>query len=197
MVNEKEALYCREALEALGFKVFYSGGGHYHHVKEFTDHQVMLNGLNDIDDVGKLVTDRKSTVFATFEAQSEDLMDSYPSETTSLMFHSLADAISFFSTYEIKQKDKVGEAIALMERHGFEYTSTGGGCDAFALDVGEKSTLFLVSNAPDGMDTYPQWIDEPVQLSLDVDCEQVCYWWFDDLTSALAFADVFVSKKGE
>jgi hypothetical protein len=187
MVNEKEALYCREALEALGFKVFYSGGGHYHHAKDYGEFHVLLNGLNDIDDCGELVTDRKSMIAATFDHESD---------CTSLMFHNLADAVSFFTDYEINQRDKVGEAKALMEKHNFFYTSTGGGCDSYADKIDRYNVLFLVTNTA-GLHTFPQSIDESVALILEHDCEQIAYWNFDDLTSALAFADIFVSKKGD
>lgn len=183
---QKEAFYCREALEALGFKVWYSGGGHYHHMKDYGEFQVLLNGLNDIDDCGELVTDRKSTVSALFESESD---------CSHLMFHNLADAISFFSTYEIKQRDKVGEAKALMEKHNFFYTSTGGGCEAYFDNIDRYNTLYLVTNTA-GLHTFPQSIEESVALILENDGQQIAYWCFDDLTSALAFADVFVSKKG-
>jgi hypothetical protein len=91
----------------------------------------------------------------------------------------------------------MSKAEELMIKHGFECCSTGGGCDAFACEVDSEKTLFLHSNTADGIDTYPRKINDPVQLSLYVEFEQICYWWFDDLKSALAFADVFVSKRGE
>lgn len=187
MVDEKEAAFCREALEALGFKVWYSGGGHYHHAKDYGDYYVSLNGLNDIDDCGELVTDRRSMIAATFDNESD---------CASLMFHNLDDAISFFSTYEIKQRDKKGEAVALMEKHNFFYTSTGGGCDSYADKIDRYNVLYLITNTA-GLHTFPQSIDESVALILEHDGEQIAYWNFDNLTSALAFADVFVSKKGE
>lgn len=187
MVNEKEALYCREVLDRLGFKVFYSGGGHYHHARDYGDFHVLLNGLNDIDDCGELVTDRKSMIAATFDHESD---------CTSLMFHSLNDAVNFFTDYEINKIDPVGEAEKLMEAHGFEFTSTGGNCFAYLRDIDGRQSFYLVTNTA-GLDTYPQSVTESVSLILDREGEQIAFWDFDDLTSALAFADVFVTRKGE
>ena len=94
-----------------------------------------------------------------------------------------------------KAKDLL-KAESLMEKHGFEFTSTGGNCYAYIKEIDELDVFFLVTNTA-GLDTYPQSINESVSLILDREGEQLAFWDFDDLKSALKFADVFVSRKGK
>lgn len=189
MVNEKEAKFCERALHDLGFEVGTTGGGHWHHMRMVGErYRMLVNGLPDVDACGELVTNRHDSVIVGID-------DTVRGMATHMTFFSLGEALDFFREFEIVPKKENAETA--MVEHGFEWSSTGGGCDAFVKRIDDRNVLFLHSNTADGIDTYPQGTDEPVQLSLDVDDEQVCFWWFDDLTSALAFADVFVSKKGE